>query len=181
MSYLNQALELATQGFYVFPLQAGGKLPIIEDFPNRATRDPKQIREWWYDPVFDIEQPYNIGISTTKYNGNQALLVVDVDNKGLKKGSEQLLLLELDGKEFIETATQITPTGGLHLIYRTKEALKQGTNVLGPGLDTRSKGGYIVASGSMIDGRVYSWKGGTGPVEPCPDWIVEACGRAVDD
>lgn len=180
MSFLKEALHLATQGFYVFPLQVGGKKPAIDDFPNQATRDPEKIRKWWVDPVLDLEQPYNIGISTTKYNGNQALVVVDVDNKGKKKGSDQLLNLELEGKEFSQTATQVTPTGGLHLIYRSKEAVKQGTNILASGLDIRSKGGYIVAQGSVIDGKPYTWKQGHLEVEPCPAWIIEACGRAIE-
>lgn len=181
MSFLNQALELASKGFYVFPLQPGGKLPIIEDYPTRATRDPAQIKKWWLDPVMDIEQPYNIGISTTRYNGNQALVVVDVDNKGTKKGSDQLLKLELDGYDFIETTTQVTPTGGLHLIYRVKDPVKQGSNVLAQGLDIRSKGGYIVGIGSIIDGKPYNMK--AGPIEepaPCPPWIIEACGRVIE-
>lgn len=180
MSFLNQALELASKGFYVFPLQANGKLPAIDDFPNRASRDPEQIKKWWLDPVLELEQPYNIGISTTKYNGSQALVVVDVDNKDAKKGGEQLLKLELEGFDFVETATQVTPTGGLHLIYRTKEAVKQGQSVLAPGLDIRSKGGYIVGHGSVINGKPYAWQGGHSEVELCPPWIIERCGRAFE-
>jgi hypothetical protein len=180
MSFLEQALNLAEQGFYVFPLQVNGKLPAIDDFPNRATRDPKQIKKWWVDPVLELEQPFNIGISTTKYNGNQALVVVDVDNKGKKKGGEELIKLELEGYDFIETATAVTPTGGLHLIYRSKEPVKQGQSVLAPGLDIRSKGGYIVAQGSTIDGKPYQWKDGKLQVEPCPEWIIKACGRAIE-
>lgn len=180
MSFLETALHLAEKGFYVFPLQPNGKLPAIDDYPNRATRDPEQIKKFWVDPVLGLEQPYNIGISTTKYNGSQALVVVDVDNKGKKKGSEQLLKLELQGLDFIDTATQVTPTGGLHLIYRAKEPVKQGTSVLGDGLDIRSRGGYIVAQGSIIDGKYYQWKQGHLEVEPCPSWIIERCGRAIE-
>jgi hypothetical protein len=180
MSFLKQALALAEQGFYVFPLQVNSKLPQIDDFPNRATRDPAQIKRWWLDPVLELEQPYNIGISTTKYNGSQALVVVDVDNKGKKKGSEELLRMELEGHDFVETATQVTPTGGLHLVYRAKEPVKQGQSVLGPGLDIRSKGGYIVGQGSVIDGKPYHWKQGKLDVQPCPEWIIQACGRAIE-
>jgi hypothetical protein len=180
MNFMEQALSLAEKGFYVFPLQANSKLPAIDDFPNQATKDPERIRQWWHDPILDLVQPYNIGISTTKYNGSQALVVVDVDNKGNKKGTDQLIKLELDGYEFVETATQVTPTGGLHLIYRTKKPVKQGQSVLAPGLDIRSKGGYIVAEGSVIDGKVYKWKTPNLNVAECPPWIVEACGRAIE-
>lgn len=179
MSFLQQALDLASKGFYVFPLQADGKLPAIDDFPNRATRDPEQIKKWWLDPILGLEQPYNIGISTTRYNGSQALVVVDVDNKGSKKGDEELLRLELEGYDFVETATQVTPTGGLHLIYRAKEPVKQGTSVLANGLDIRSRGGYIVGHGSVINGKPYTWRG-VSDVKPCPEWIINACGRSIE-
>jgi hypothetical protein len=177
---LDHALALAAQGFYVFPLRPNSKLPAIEDFPNLATRDPEQIKKWWIDPVLELVQPYNVGISTTKYNGSQALVVVDVDNKGKKKGDEELLKLELEGYEFINTVTQVTPTGGLHLVYRAKEPVKQGQSVLGQGLDIRSKGGYIVGQGSVIDGKPYQWRQGHLEIEECPAWIIERCGRAVE-
>lgn len=180
MNLLEQALSLASQGFHVFPLQPNGKLPAIDDFPNRATTDPEQIKKFWVDPVLELVQPYNIGISTTRYNGSQALVVVDVDNKGNKKGSDVILKMELEGYTFQDTVTQVTPTGGLHLIYRAKEPVKQGSSVLGHGLDIRSKGGYIVAQGSIIDGKTYTWKQGKLDVEPCPDWIIEHCGRALE-
>lgn len=180
MNFMETALHLAEKGFYVFPLQVNGKLPAIDDFPNRATRDPEQIKRWWFDPVLELPQPYNIGISTTKYNGNQALVVVDVDNKGKKKGSDELLNLELKGFDFSETATQVTPTGGLHLIYRTKKPVKQGQSVLAPGLDIRSKGGYIVGEGSVLDGKRYTWQRPDLTVHECPPWIVEACGRVIE-
>jgi hypothetical protein len=179
MSFLAQALALAEQGFYVFPLRQNSKLPAIDDFPNRATRDPEQIKKWWLDPVLNLEQGYNIGVSTTRYNGSQALVVVDVDNKGLKSGSDELLKLELSGFDFNRTVTAVTPTGGLHLVYRAKEAVKQGASVLAPGLDIRSKGGYIVGQGSVIDGVPYRWQQGHTLVEPCPEWIIARCGTAA--
>ncbi len=179
MNTLDAALKLASQGFYVFPLQVNGKLPAIDDFPNRATKDPEQIRKWWVDPVLELVQPYNVGISTTRYNGTQALVVVDVDNKGKKKGDEEVLKLELEGFDFIETVTQKTPTGGRHLIYRAPEAVKQGVSVLAEGLDIRSKGGYIVGEGSVIDGKYYTLEK-VGEVSECPPWIIAKCGRVVE-
>lgn len=177
MNFLEKALELAEKGFYVFPVQVGGKLPAINDFPNRATRDPEQIKKFWLDPVFGMVQPYNIGISTTKFNGSQALVVVDVDNKGNKKGDEVIKNLQLAGYDFIETATQETPSGGRHLIYRTKTPVKQGESVLGHGLDIRSRGGYILAEGSVIKGKEYKFVKRI-EVKECPDWIIKKCGEA---
>ena len=176
MSFLEAAIKLAESGFYVFPLKPNSKLPQIDDFPNRATRDVEAIKKFWTDPVMGTEHPYNVGISTSKYNGNQALVVVDVDDKGKKKGSEEVLKLELSGLDFIETASQNTPSGGRHLIYRASEPVKQGESVLAKGIDIRSKGGYIVAAGSVIDGKEYTW-GPALTVAPCPEWIIKECGK----
>lgn len=179
MSFLNQALKLASQGFYVFPLQPNGKLPQIDDFPNRATKDPEQIKKWWTCPVTGWEQPCNVGISTTKYNGTQALIVVDVDNKNGKDGNGELLKLELAGFDFIETMSQKTPTGGHHLIYRNQFPVTQGSDVLATGLDIRARGGYIVGPGSVINDVPYELENDL-QVNECPQWIVQACGKAPE-
>lgn len=178
MSFFASALNLASRGFHVFPLVANSKLPLIEDYPTLATTDREQIRKWWLDPVLDIEQPHNVGISTTRFGDDEALVVVDVDNKGKKNGNEEIIRLELEGKDFPGTFTQKTPTGGLHLVYRHKTPVKQGTDVLGRGLDIRSRGGYVVAAGSCIDGAYYTSI--FGPVSAAPQWIVGACGVAPE-
>lgn len=177
MSFLASALELAQYGFHVFPLIANSKLPAIEDFPNRATRDPEQIRKWWIDPVLELEQPFNVGISTTRFGDNEGLVVVDVDNKDGKNGDEGILSLEFEGFSFPETFEQSTPTGGRHLVYRNKEAIRQGTSVLAKGLDIRSKGGYVVGAGSSLDGERYTAK--TIKIAECPGWIVDKIGTGI--
>mgnify|MGYP000423316681 CR=1 FL=1 len=86
MTRCDQALALAREGFHVFPIAAGKKAPpLIADFPNQATTDDEQIREWW------LRWPNaNIGISTTRYGEGEALLVVDVDNKLPKIAADKL-------------------------------------------------------------------------------------------
>ena len=178
LSFLERALTLAQQGFHVFPLVEDGKLPSIDEWQNRATRDPDQIKRWWTCPLTGWEQPNNIGICTTRFGDDKALLVVDVDNKGSKHGDQTILGLELSGKEFPATRTQNTPTGGRHLIYIVDQPVKQGVSVLGDGLDVRSRGGFIVAEGSVIGGRAYTMD--STAFAQAPAWIVEQCGRAPD-
>lgn len=178
MSFLKVALELAASGFHVFPLAPNSKLPVITDYPNEATRDPDRLKRWWLDPVLEIEQPLNIGISTTHFGDNEALIAVDVDNKEGKKGNETLINLELQGLLLPKTFTQTTPTLGFHIIYKTPFAVRQGVGVLGPGIDIRSKGGYIVATGSRIDGKFYS--ADNAPLVYAPTWLVEKCGKAPE-
>lgn len=168
---VEHALDLARRGFHVFPLKEGHKAPpLIPDFPNQATCDEDQVREWW------TRWPdANIGISTTKYGENAALLVVDVDTKGDKRGDEEILRLELEGRELPETYRVDTPTGGWHLYYVVQVAVKQGADVLARGVDIRSRGGYVVAPGSVIEGKPYTALHER-PLAPAPQWVIDACG-----
>lgn len=176
MTLLKHAMDLAEKGFHVFPLVQQQKIPLIQDFPNLASNDPKQIRKWWFEPTLGFNQPHNIGLSTTRFMFTESLVVVDVDNKGKKDGSGSLLKLEMEGFELPLTYTQKTPTGGFHLVYKTKEPVKQGVDVLGTGLDIRSKGGYIVGAGSLIENTPYtSNKAG---ISEAPAWLIERCGAA---
>lgn len=178
MSRLQTALALAEKGFWIFPLVGGAKVPAVDAFPKRATTNPNQILAWWQDPVFGWEQDYNIGISTSNFGANgEALLVVDVDNKEGKTGDADILKLELDGLVLPETFTQTTPTGGRHLVYRVPEAVKQGTGVLGPSVDTRSRGGYIVGADSQVDAGKYDFIDRNGDVRSAPQWLIDRCGQ----
>jgi hypothetical protein len=156
-------------GFYYLPLRPNSKLAAIKDYPTRATNNRKVVDQWKKDG-------YGLGISTSKYAEDKHLVVVDVDNKNGKDGDAEILKLEVDGKEFPDTYTQVTPTGGRHLVYWSDFPVKQGANVLGPGLDIRAKGGYVVASGTTIDGQPYIDNGMA--VQKCPQWILDACGPA---
>lgn len=168
---------LAAQGkrFHVFPIAAGKKEPpLIKDFPNTASRDAQTSTDWW------ARWPNaNIGISTTKYCDNQALLVVDVDNKGDKHGDEEILRLELEGRELPETYAVSTPTGGRHLYYVVPTAVKQGADVLARGVDIRSKGGYVVAPGSVVEAGTYTALNDRAPA-PAPDWLITLCGAVKE-
>lgn len=155
--------------FHYLPVEPNGKASVMFDFPNKASRSIEDAKRW-------LSEGKNLGISTTKYNGVEALVVVDVDMKKGKNGDLEIKKRELLGDEFPETYTQYTPTGGRHLVYRAPKPVKNGTNVLGQGIDIRSKGGYIVASGSTIDGKSYTDNGK--PVAECPQWLIDACGEA---
>jgi hypothetical protein len=167
---LQHALELASRGFHIFPCEPNGKLPLLKDFPNRATRDPEQIRKWFEG------RDCNIGISTTKFGDDAALVVVDVDNKSGKHGDAQLLALELEGCELPASFEQTTPSGGRHIVYVAQQSCRQGVNILGEGLDVCSRGGYIVGPGSEIDGKSYRQIDGRCCIASAPGWLVDRLG-----
>lgn len=161
------AKDLAARGFHVFPVVRGRKLPAIKNFPENATRDPHQIHQW-FAITYD-----NIGISTSRFGDDKALLVIDVDNKNGKNGDAELLKLELEGYGLPDTFEQRTPTGGRHLVFWCDTAVRQGVNVLGPGLDIRSRGGYIVGAGSAVAAGLYSTN--YHDVAEAPSWLIDMC------
>lgn len=187
MTQLESALALAKQGFWIFPVLpkgvgyrdrngndqiSDGKHPAVSGWQDWATRNEEKIRKRW------ARMPYNIGISTSKFGDDQAIVVVDVDTKKGKRGDCELLRLELEGHVFPGTLEQTTPSGGRHLIYVHDRPLRQGADVLAVGLDIRSKGGYIVAPGSEIDGKFYTRVNGFDHLEPAPGWLVDRLGAA---
>ena len=171
---VDHALALARRGFWVFPLTPGSKEPpLIHGFQSDggATRDPAKIARWWKK-----WPDANIGISTSRFGTGEALVVVDVDNKGDRRGSTTLALLEIvQGLELSPTLTIKTPSGGFHYFYRTPVAVKQGVDVLGDGLDIRSNGGYVVAAGSVVPAGAYAVETDA-PIAECPQWVTDRCG-----
>jgi hypothetical protein len=180
VTLLESALDLAARGFWIFPIKpwdpehAGqadnGKKPAHVGWQAEATRDPAKLTKWF------SRKPYNIGIFTSKFGDGEALCVVDIDVKKGKRGDHTLLQLEFQGMEFPPTLGQATPTGGSHLVYRCAAPLRQGADVLGTGLDIRSKGGYIVGPGSIIEDKTYNQAQGPALPAVCPTWLVDRLG-----
>ena len=151
------ALAHAKNGFYVIPLVENSKRPLISDWQNRATTNSLQIDSWW------TEHPNaNIGIACEVSN----LIVIDLDTSkgaepfspwnelGAKSGEDVFkeICRKAADSQLFETYSVKTPSGGKHLyFYDQNIAIKQGTEVNGWWrVDTRSKGGYIVAEGSRL-------------------------------
>jgi hypothetical protein len=170
---LDAALALAAMGFWVFPLKPKGKTPAHTGWQDQASNDPEVIKNMGF-----ITHGYNVGIFTSKYGSHNGLLVVDVDNKGEKNGDHEILKLELEGRDFPATFTQRTPTDGRHLVYLVDEPVKQGANVLAPGLDIRSRGGYIVGYSSVL--AIGAYVSNHHPIARAPQWLIDVCGRAVE-
>ncbi|MCA3657926.1 MAG: DUF3987 domain-containing protein [Methylobacterium sp.] len=131
---LDHALAWAARGFRIFPVQPGAKVPPKGMFwRNEATSDPAKIRAWWaFNPN------YNYGVA-----GGDGWLIVDVDAG--KNGFASLLDVDLP-----DTLTVKTPGGGLHLYYRGPDVANSVDRVA-PGIDIRSKGGYVIGPGSVFD------------------------------
>lgn len=171
------ALDAATSGLYVFPCIPRGKTPAVRSWEHVATRDPDQIKEWW------DKTPYNIGAAI----GRAGLVVIDLDHgrgqvapepfTGATGGREVLAMLANRAGEPapFDTWTVATPTSGAHLYYRTPEGFVPGNSVsaLGWRIDIRSRGGFVVAAGSVRDEGFYR-RTNQLPAAELPGWLANA-------
>jgi hypothetical protein len=118
-----------------------------------ATTDPDQIRAWW-----SRTPDANIGIPTGAVSG---LVVIDVDNG--QEGDLSLAKLEADHGPMPTTLVVVTPgdredgkAPGRHIYVRHPGGkVKNSAGKLGPGLDVRGDGGYVVAPPSRRRGGHY--------------------------
>jgi hypothetical protein len=118
-----------------------------------ATTDSGIIKNW-----FGYQAPdANLGVVTDK------LVVIDVDPR--HGGDDSVTALEMAHGEMPPTWRALTG-GGEHVLFACPDsveiasfAAEQMDNPpLGPGIDVRARGGYIVAPPSRhISGRLYAW------------------------
>jgi hypothetical protein len=98
-------------------------------------------------------------------------VVLDVDRGG--GGPESLAALEREHGPAPETARARTGGGGAHLFFGYppgREEVPNSAGVLGPGLDVRGEGGYVVVPPSRTRGA-YGWVDGSPPAEAA--WLLE--------
>ncbi len=111
----------------------------------------------WFHPEFGWCPTANIGLPT----GVNELAVLDVDGK--HGGFDSLVKLEAEtGLLLTDTFVQETGSGGLHLIFKAPPGgIKSDSESFGedyPGLDTRGRGGLIVAAPSRhVSGNSYKF------------------------
>jgi putative DNA primase/helicase len=98
--------------------------------------------------------------------------VVDLDVKNGMNGIDEFDALAMAQKIDVNTVQAWTPSGGLHLYFSGGAGLHNTAGKLGPGIDTRSNGGYVVAPPSVIDGKAYKWDRDYKTVLPLPQALV---------
>ena len=173
----DRAAKLAEAGFQVFPAygvvdgrcecgnprcESPGKHPAVKGWREQASSDPAKVREWWYQ-----HEGRNPAVAT----GN-GLVVLDVDGK---EGAETLRRLEEEYGALPPTPCVLTGRGK-HFYFRWNSHLSNSTSRLGPKLDIRGDGGYVIGAGARhASGREYDWKPGCSPKDlpmaELPSWI----------
>lgn len=176
------ALDAADRGWHVFPchgidrrLRCGcgrascgspGKHPLLKHGLTEATADSHVLAAWWK------RWPHaNVAIRTGAESG---LVVVDVDPPG---GFASLRSLEQTNASLDRTYIVRTGSGGAHYYFahpsgRARVA-NRASSVLGPGIDIRGDGGYVIAPPSLhASGKSYV-RQANGEPPPMPTWLVE--------
>jgi putative DNA primase/helicase len=140
-----------------------------EDLPHgleNATTNLSQIRRWW------MRWPTaNVGGAMGR---EMQLIALDFDPR---HGGDLSLndLLEAHGGGWLQTLTFKTGSGGFHFVfqYPADQVLRNSAGEVGPGVDTRGEGGYIVLPPSIhASGNLYEMYRVTAVI-PAPDWLLE--------
>lgn len=151
-----------------------GKHPAVAWAQYQQTAPSEmQLRQWFEG----AHASYGVGIITGAVSG---IFVVDVDEGPGKAGGETLNDLQFLNGDLPFTVQARTGGGGRHMIFRHPKDIwvTTGRNVLGPGVDVRGDGGFIVAAPSLHEsGRYYLWDDvahpKTTPVADAPAWVLE--------
>lgn len=143
------------------------KHPIVPRGVHQATQDAATVTAWW------TRWPQaNIGLPAGA--NNLAVLDVDPRHGGVASLNRLGAYLNRRGTPLPSTLTAATGGGGYHLVYAAPAGgVKGGANAFGPdmpGLDTRGRGGYVVAPPSRhVSGTAYSWLNFFAEPVPWPD------------
>lgn len=167
-----EPLQLAELGYRVFPLAAGGKVPLVNAWVEHASNKAEQIELW-----LSHYQHANWGIAT------DGLIVIDTD-----PGAEGWPNDEQQARELASTPViAITPRGGRHYYFRQPEGanLRNTQNgQLAEHVDTRANGGYVAAPPSIVNDNPYKWLSGDIDTRPedlpvVPRWVLDKLAQSA--
>lgn len=187
------ALQYAERGWHVLPIYPAigatcgcgvptcatpGKHPIgalVNRGLHNASAFSAHITNWW------TQWPdANIAIRTGSASN---LVVIDLDDRP-NDGREGMatwrrLVTAYNYGQSPETVEAITGGGGRHLYFIAPPGvlIVSSKDHLGPGVEVKAEGGYVVAPPSThISGRAYTWEASSHPddieVAPLPDWLL---------
>lgn len=134
--------------FKIFP--AGpDKAPLISNWQGKATRDPEIINQWRLNGARAWGIPCG---------ADNDLFVIDLDvdrATGEKIGAASLLAMSRYAWLY-DHAWVATPSGGRHIYCQHFNGGRNTTSRIGPKIDTRGEGGYVIAPGSITAGGIYA-------------------------
>lgn len=150
-----------------------GKHPAVNWIRYQQERPTdSQIIQWWTG----YYSGYGVGIITGAVSNT---FVVDIDAGPGKAGSDTIINLQTIYDDLPHTVEARTGGGGRHLLFRHPGTpVITGRNVLGPGVDVRGDGGFVVAAPSVHEsGAPYLWHEHAHPrnaaIATAPAWLVD--------
>lgn len=158
------ALAVAGRGKPVFPVGIN-KRPLTKHGYRDATTDPDTIRA-----MMTMPGVAGIGMPTGPVSG---LIVIDRDKKNGVDGIAACQDLEAELGPLPATRQQRTGSGGDQLFYRYPDGadIPCSAGRIGPGIDIRSAGGYVVLPPSRNESGPYEWIDRRAPVPLPQPWI----------
>lgn len=133
------ALYLASQGFKL--IRVLGKQAIDKAWQNGATSEPEDIAGWFAD-----DPDLNYGVVA----GDEWFLL-DIDNKSADGFKAAADILGVEVKDLPKQTFAVnTPSGGMHLYFKSDKAYGNSASTIAKGLDSRSGNGYVVGPGSTL-------------------------------
>lgn len=181
------ASDLAKRGYAVFPLHspASGKPCDCNDLkcdsPAKhprtkhgladATTDTEKIGQWW-----GMWPHANIGVATGPDSG---LVVLDIDPR--HGGDEELVRLMRLNEPLPDGPAYETGSGGSHYWFRHPGFKITSRNGVGPGIDVKGDGGYVIVPPSIhATGGSYEWYQDCEidrPLPEIPAWVMSLMQR----
>lgn len=152
MNPRDTATDLAARGIPVFPCRSN-KSPATEHGFHDASADSDTVADWWKRTPGAL-----VGVPTGAASGFDAL---DVDPR---HGGEHWWIAHVH--RMPETRMHRTGSGGLHVLFRHVERVRNTESKLAKGIDTRGAGGYIIwwpAHGCRVTDA---------PLAPWPAWLL---------
>jgi hypothetical protein len=178
---LPAALDYVSLGWAVFPCHtptvggcscgrcgctSAGKHPRTRNGVHDATTDRATVAGWWR-----CWPRANVAVATGETSG---VVVVDID---WRHGGDEAWRTLTAGRSGIEAPVVVTGAGWHVWLAHPGRPIPNSAGRLGPGIDIRGDGGYVIAPPSLHrSGRRYRWQRPPGAQLPVlPEWLEEAC------
>lgn len=136
-----------------------------------ASNEQGEILRWW-----TTWPSANVGVRTGPESG---IVVVDIDPRHGGLETWEALEEQHGYDASLGNVVAVTGSGGVHIYYRHPGShIKSRSGGLGPGVDVKADGGYVVAPPSVHRlGTPYYWAAGHDPWEreiaELPDWLIQ--------
>ncbi|MFI0012964.1 bifunctional DNA primase/polymerase [Streptomyces globisporus] len=165
--------------------------------------DPEQVSRWWSSGRFARA---HVGLLTGRGGpAGRGLVVVDLDMRkadsvlparysDAASGADVLESIAAEaGADWPDTYTVLTPSGGVHLYFWQPEdgpliGCATGDTghapALGPLIDVRGIGGYVIAAGSYSSAQGVAYRKvveSPGRPQPLPGWLLDLMRPAQTD